>query len=124
MKRFSLAFLLVIFFINTVHPAIVDTLSVYSNSMDKEIKVVIIKPESYKGDKSLPVLYLLHGQGDSYDGWVQKVPSVKELADLHDIFIVCLVGGANGWDWEIPVCASVRYEVFGAGELFNRENVM
>ena len=61
MKRFTLAFFLALFFINAAHPAIVDTLSVYSTSMDKEIKNVIVKPESYKGDKPLPVLYLLHG---------------------------------------------------------------
>ena len=71
MKRFILSFFSTVF-INTSLPAIVDTLSVYSTSMDKEIKSVIVKPESYKGNKSLPVLYLLHGYSDSYDGWIKN----------------------------------------------------
>ena len=88
MKRLSLAFLFVIFFINSANSAVVDTLSVFSNIMNKEIKVVIVKPETYNVNQSLPVLYLLHGYSDRYDGWVQRVPSILDLADLHNIYIV------------------------------------
>ena len=41
MKRFSLAFILVLFFINNAYSAIVDTLNVLSNSMDKKINSII-----------------------------------------------------------------------------------
>ena len=117
MKRFILSFFLVLFYINTSLPAIVDTLSVYSTSMDKEIKSVIVKPESYKGNKSLPVLYLLHGYSDSYDVWIKKTTSLKELADIHEMFIVCPDGGYDSWYWDSPIDPSYQYETFVCEEL-------
>ena len=117
MKRITLAFLLVLFFINTAHSAIVDTLSVFSTSMDKEIKSVIVTPESYKADKSLPVLYLLHGYSDSYDGWIKKTTALKELADIHEMFIVCPDGGFDSWYWDSPIDPSYQYETFVSEEL-------
>lgn len=41
----------------------VDTIAVYSPSMNKEIKSVVILPEGYDKGKDYPVLYLLHGYG-------------------------------------------------------------
>lgn len=120
MKRFYLAVLLVIFFINTAQSAIVDTLSVHSNGMGKEIKTVVIKPESYSNDKSFPVLYLLHGHGDRYDGWIQKVPSIKELADIYEILVVCPDGGTNSWYWDSPIDSTYQYETFVSNELVKK----
>jgi S-formylglutathione hydrolase FrmB len=120
MKRLSLAFLFVIFFINSANSAVVDTLSVFSNIMNKEIKVVIVKPETYNVNQSLPVLYLLHGYSDRYDGWVQRVPSILELADLHNIYIVCPDGGFDSWYWDSPVDPNNQYETFITKELVKR----
>lgn len=117
MKRYSLAFFLVLFFINTAFSAIVDTINVYSDSMNKEIKSVIIKPESYQDNKSFPVLYLLHGYSDSYDGWIKKTTSLKELADIHEVLIVCPDGGFDSWYWDSPIDPSYQYETFVVQEL-------
>ena len=46
-----------------------DTVSIFSNSMNKYIKAVVIKPDSYKRKKNnFPGVYLLHG----YDGLYKK----------------------------------------------------
>lgn len=41
----------------------VDTVSVYSPSMDKQVKNLVILPEGYEADpaRRYPVVYLLHG---------------------------------------------------------------
>lgn len=43
----------------------VDTVSVYSPSMDKQVKNLVILPEGYEADpaRRYPVVYLLHGYG-------------------------------------------------------------
>lgn len=73
----------------------VDTVKVFSPSMQKEIKTVVIIPDSYSKNMEYPVLYLLHGYSDNYGGWVNKVPVVKELADLHNVIIVCPDGATE-----------------------------
>ena len=49
----------------------IDTISVYSTSMKKQIKNIIILPASYTQNtqKKYPVAYLLHGYGGCYDTW-------------------------------------------------------
>lgn len=117
MKHFTFTLILSLFFVNAAQAAVVDTVSVYSKIMNKEIKSVVVKPESYKGDKAMPVLYLLHGHGDRYDGWVQRVPPVKELADLYEIIVVCPDGGTNSWYWDSPIDPAYQYETFVSVEL-------
>jgi enterochelin esterase-like enzyme len=39
----------------------VDTVLTYSQSMSKQIKAVVITPDSYNSAKEYPVVYLLHG---------------------------------------------------------------
>lgn len=49
----------------------VDTVAVWSQSMKKNIKNVVITPANYKTAKNerFPVVYLLHGAGGSYSNW-------------------------------------------------------
>ncbi|MFZ1453600.1 MAG: esterase family protein, partial [Ferruginibacter sp.] len=59
----------------------VDTVSIYSNSMHKYIKAVVIKPDSYKKKKkSFPVVYLLHGYDGWYSNWIIRVPELISYA--------------------------------------------
>jgi S-formylglutathione hydrolase FrmB len=97
----------------------VDTLEVYSASMKKNIKTVVVLPDKYSKDKVFPVFYLLHGYSGDYSNWVQKVPAVKESADQYQMIIVCPDGGFGSWYWDSPIDSSFRYETFVAKELVN-----
>jgi predicted peptidase len=52
---------------------------IYSNSMKKNIKAVVIKPDSYDKEKtSFPTVYLLHGHSGNYRNWISRVPDLKK----------------------------------------------
>src|SRR6476659_9500962 len=117
MRNFALLFSLVVFSV-TAHSATVDTVSIYSAAMHKNVKTVVIKPASYnaQGEK-LPVVYLLHGAFGSYSNWVSKVPHIKELVDKMDMIVVCPDGGFTSWYFDSPVDSSFRYESFVSEEV-------
>ena len=95
----------------------VDTVNVFSPSMQKEIKTVVIIPDAYSQETEFPVLYLLHGYSDNYGGWVNKVPAVKELADWHNMIIVCPDGAYGSWYFDSPVDPAFKFETFVSKEL-------
>lgn len=120
MKQFTIAFVAAIFICTfQASPAKVDTLSVYSPSMKKEIKTVVITPQSYTGKAEMPVLYLLHGYSDSYAGWVNKAPIIKELSDLYKTIIVCPDAAYGSWYFDSPEDPSFRFETFVSHELIH-----
>ena len=98
--------------------SLVDTLSIYSSSMDVFIKNVVILPNSYaKTQKSYPVVYLLHGYGGTYSTWIKGVkPTLQEEANKLDLIIVC-PDGKNSWYWDSPINPKVRFETYGSKEL-------
>ena len=72
MKRFITVFVLLsLLSIQIMQSANVDTVSVYSASMNKEIKTVVVLPDDYQNNENLSVLYLLHGYSDDETGWIQ-----------------------------------------------------
>lgn len=97
----------------------VDTLEVFSNAMKKAYKCVVIVPDSYAKDRRqhYPVVYLLHGYSDSYDGWIKKVPAVARLADTYQLMIVCPDGGFSSWYWDSPLDSSRRFETYVGTEI-------
>ena len=111
---FLVALALSVFF---AHGAKVDTVSVWSEAMNKSIKTVVITPDAYAQDNSWPVVYLLHGYGGNYADWVDKAPEIKDLCDHYGLIIVCPDGGHGSWYWDSPVDSAFRYETFVAGEL-------
>lgn len=95
-----------------------DTVSVYSASMKKDVKCVVIKPGNYAGsNKAYPVVYLLHGYGGSYNQWPKLAPQLKAKADELQLIIVCPDGGIGSWYLDSPVDSSFRYETFVSKEL-------
>ena len=96
--------------------ATVDTVSTYSPSMHKNIKAVVIKPDSYSNSKTYPVVYLLHGFGGTYNDWISKVPGIKAAADIYNFIIVC-PDGNNSWYWNSPADSNYKYETYIATEL-------
>jgi S-formylglutathione hydrolase FrmB len=96
----------------------VDTLDIFSPSMHKISRCIVILPENYtvKGDK-YPVLYLLHGWSGSYAGWLGEAPQLKNHADHYQMMIVCPDGGYDSWYLDSPVDSTVRYDTYMSKEL-------
>jgi S-formylglutathione hydrolase FrmB len=42
--------------------------------------------------------------------WIRKVPQLQEMADEHQLIIVCPDGSVNSWYFDSPVDSSYRYE--------------
>ena len=100
--------------------ATIDTLRVFSRSMLKTIPNIVIKPNNYSTNQiKFPVLYLLHGAGDDYLGWLQIAPELTKYADQYKIIIVCPDGGGTSWYFDSPIDKSIRYETYTTGELIN-----
>ena len=121
MKRLNNYFLIsFLFLLNSfsAYASQVDTVNVFSNAMQKNIKAVVIKPESYK-TKTLATLYLLHGYSGNYTNWVEKVPYLKTLVDRYNFIVVCPDGGFGSWYWDIENDRNYQYETFVTDELMS-----
>ncbi|MBR4043908.1 MAG: esterase family protein [Bacteroidaceae bacterium] len=103
----------------SIQAAQVDTLMVRSNSMDKDIKVVAIRPDkAVKGEKC-PVIYLLHGHSNNARTWMETRPDLHKIADQEGIIFICPDGGYNSWYWDSPLVKNYRYETFISDELIS-----
>lgn len=96
----------------------VDTISVYSPSMGREIRNVIILPENYgkNPNESYPVLYLLHGYSGRHDSWIKLKPELPQIVSRYGIIIVC-PNGENSWYWDSPRNPKSKFETFVSSEL-------
>lgn len=119
MKRHLLLFIAFILAAPTF-AAKVDTLSVKSPSMNKDVQVVVITPDAAIGKKgtSCPVVYLLHGYGGYAKTWIEIKPNLPQIADERGIIFVC-PDGKNSWYWDSPKNPGFRYETFISSELPN-----
>jgi len=115
----SLAFILVLFISNLIYASTIDTITVYSKSMQKSIKAVVVLPQDYESGKDFSTLYLLHGHGGSYSNWLDRVPKVKDLAEQYQCIIVMPDGSKNSWYWDSPIDKNSQYETFISDELIN-----
>lgn len=113
----SLFFTLMLLYAGTAFASHVDTVGVYSPSMHKAIKTVVILPDGYDRNQHYPVVYLLHGYGGNYSDWVKNVPGVSQDADAYHLIIVCPDGRFNSWYFDSPVDTSAHYETFVSSEL-------
>jgi len=96
----------------------IDTLLVHSVAMNKDIKNVVITPDSYKKNGAkLPVVYLLHGAGGNHKAWLGKAPKIKTYADLYNVIIVCPDGHKTSWYFDSPVDETMQYETYISKEL-------
>ncbi len=100
-----------------IDAAVIDTIQVFSKSMQKNIPVVVIKPDSYTSANELPVVYLLHGYSGNQFDWISKDKGIEKTADQYNLIIVCPDGGYNSWYWNSPVNPKSQYETFISEEL-------
>lgn len=95
----------------------VDTVGVFSKSMQKEIPALVVTPEDMGPGRRFPVVYVLHGYGDSYDrGWIKHIKNFRNYADQYEVILV-LPDGGGSWYFDSPVDSSSRYETFISQEL-------
>lgn len=67
------------------------------NSVDPALRVNVLLPDGYDGDRRFPVLYLLHGHGDAYNDWAD--PDNGRVRDVAKGFpgIIVMPEGDRGW---------------------------
>lgn len=94
----------------------IDTIAVPSAAMNKEIPALVITPDGYADGRDFPVVYLLHGHGANFGGWLEIRPDLPQIASREQIMFVC-PDGATSWYWDSPVDSTLRYETFVAAEL-------
>ena len=94
----------------------VDTVNTYSKSMKKNIKAVVILPDSYGAQKRFPTIYLLHGYGGNYSDYVNKIPAIKSYVDQYEVIVIC-ADGSSSWYFDSPVDGKWKYETYIAKEL-------
>lgn len=119
MKKYFFAILLSCAAMIHASAAKVDTLNVPSAAMHKNIKVVIVFPDSYfqQSQKQYPVVYLLHGYSGNYANWVHDMPNSLPAVERTQAIAVCPDGGYGSWYFDSPVDSTYRYETFVAVEL-------
>ncbi|MGQ0738827.1 MAG: alpha/beta hydrolase [Bacteroidota bacterium] len=105
---------------NSLQAAVVDTISIPSQAMNKSYKCVVIKPDSYEIEtgkkKTYPVVYLLHGYGGWYSNWVTRMPHLIDFADKYQFIIVC-PEGKDSWYIDSPVDPSMKFETYVGVEI-------
>lgn len=107
-----------ILFSFTSFAAIVDTVSIFSNSMNRTRKCVVIVPGKTKQSATrFPTVYLLHGFSGNYRNWVERVPQLTAYADEYQTVIVCPDGEFSSWYFDSPVDSTMRYETYIAKEI-------
>ncbi len=120
MRKFLVVFLFLnLFFMQSnAWAAKVDTLEIYSNSMRKVIRCLVITPSNYQiSQNPYPVLYLLHGWSGNYSSWLSDAPQLAQHAETYQMLIVCPDGGYDSWYFNSPVDSTVQYETHVAKEV-------
>jgi S-formylglutathione hydrolase FrmB len=117
MMKKILIIIFVFLYIN-VTAGVVDTVSIPSQTMQKEFKSVIVLPDTYSenNNKDWPVVYLLHGWSGKYSDWAKKT-DLKILSDKYEFIIVCPDGGYAGWYLDSPLKEESQYETYIAREV-------
>lgn len=115
-KRFFTLFIGLLCLSEGTRAAKVDTLSVHSTAMNKDVKVVTICPDKAVAGEKCPVIYLLHGFGGHAYTWITVKPELPQIADREGIIFVC-PDGKNSWYWDSPLNKEYRYETFVSKEL-------
>lgn len=117
----ALLFALVFSFsINANEISQVDTITVKSEKMGRDIKNVVILPAGYNSpdlqEEQYAVLYLLHGYSGTYCDWIKKKPELQDLATEHSVIIVC-PDGQDSWYLDSPIDPQMQYETYMTKEL-------
>jgi S-formylglutathione hydrolase FrmB len=95
----------------------VDTISIHSAAMNKDIKCVVIAPANKPAQTHWSSVYLLHGHSGNYAQWPSLAPQLTAEADEFGILFICPDGGYDSWYFDSPIDPAIRYETFITREL-------
>ncbi|TDO22766.1 alpha/beta hydrolase [Pedobacter duraquae] len=118
-KKLLLCICVIVFYVSNLRASTVDTILTTSTAMKKQIKAVVILPDTYKSGERFPVVYLLHGYGGSYAYFTKVTPAIKALADQYKMILVCADANVSSWYLDSPVDPKWKYETYVATELVN-----
>jgi S-formylglutathione hydrolase FrmB len=91
-----------------------EVVAVESAAMRKIVPAIVITPQERA--RKYPVIYLLHGYGDTETSWPLIKPNLADIADRLGVIFVC-PRGENSWYWDSPANPRSRFETFVAKEL-------
>jgi S-formylglutathione hydrolase FrmB len=97
--------------------ATIDTISIYSNAMHRDIKAIVIKPNNYSKQKEFSTVYLLHGASGHYDSWIKRVPALQDESNIFNVIIVCPDGADNSWYFDSPIDSNYQFETHVSKEV-------
>jgi len=117
MKKIIYSILLLLF-VFKANAAKVDTLQVFSASMQKNIKTCVVVPDNYKkSKKAFPVVYLLHGYSGNYRSWAKDFKELGKQVDQYGFIVVGVDGNYSSWYFDSPIDPSFKYETYVVKEL-------
>ena len=117
MKKLHYTLFLVLLFFSS-QAAQVDTIQVFSASMNKNIKTCVIVPDNYKkSKKKFPVVYLLHGYSGNYATWVKSFKEVSQQVDRYGFIAIGVDGNYSSWYFNSPIDPTFKYETYIIDEL-------
>lgn len=102
----------------------VDSLDIPSAVMQKNLRAVVVLPNSYsKGKATYPVLYLLHGGSGRFSDWISKTPDkmlLQNLADQYNLIIVTPEGEELSGYIDSPVQKDSQFETYITKEVIEK----
>ncbi|QMW02380.1 alpha/beta hydrolase [Spirosoma foliorum] len=105
----------------------VDSLDIPSAVMKKNLRAVVVLPESYQSTKksktNYPVLYLLHGGYGHFNDWITKTPDktlLHRLADQYNLIIVMPEGEIFSYYLDSPVVKDSQFETYLTKEVIDK----
>lgn len=117
MKKTIYTFFL-LFIAFAVQAAKIDTLQVFSPSMQKNIKTCVVVPDYYKkSKKAFSVVYLLHGYSGNYASWAKDFKELGKQVDQYGFIVVGVDGNYSSWYFDSPIDPSFKYETYVVKEL-------
>jgi len=96
----------------TTQAAKIQEVKIPSLSMQCEIPATVLLPDSYTtGNRTYPVVYLLHGYSSNHHTVLDFAEDVFTTAvDTYQIIVFLPDGGYNSWYFDSPVQPEKKYE--------------
>lgn len=95
----------------------IDTITIASQYVDPDMKVIVITPDADDTTTPRPVVYLLHGYSDDYRCWPHKSqPALDSLATNWGMIFVC-PDGRDTWYFNAKGNQAKQMESFFVNDL-------